>query len=259
MMSENIWMQKVWKTGVLLEKDKTYAEIIEYYGRRQIRIRISGAHKKELMIIVIHELDQIHETYKRLKYDKMIPCNCVDCEKDTEPYFHKYEQLQSFIEKRLAEIQCGATGNMVNVRGLIDDIVGWKSEKEVDRIMSRRRRPGLGEINVGDNFRGTIITGTVKNSFNKIESANVSDELKNTLKQLVQAVEVMSKSLPEAQVDEISDDLEKLIEEATKESPRHKWYSVSIDGLIKAAENLVKVGEPVIKLAGKILKSLATG
>jgi hypothetical protein len=41
-------------------------------------------------------------------------------------------------------------------------------------------------------------------------------------------------------------------------SVNNKWYSVSIEGLIKAAENLDKLGEPVISLSRKVL-SLLTG
>jgi hypothetical protein len=37
----------VWKSGVVLEKDQTRAEVIEYYGRREIRIRVAGKHKKK--------------------------------------------------------------------------------------------------------------------------------------------------------------------------------------------------------------------
>jgi hypothetical protein len=96
----------------------------------------------------------------------------------------------------------------------------------------------------------------VKNSFNKIESSNASDDLKKTLKQLAQAVEVMNKTLPDEQALEVQDDLDKLVEEATKDAPKQKWYSVSIDGLTKAAENLGDVGKPVVTLAAKVLALL---
>jgi hypothetical protein len=42
------------------------------------------------------------------------------------------------------------------------------------------------------------------------------------------------------------------------QSQTRKWYSVSVDGLVKAAENIGKVGEPVIDLSRKVL-SLLTG
>ena len=67
----------------------------------------------------------------------------------------------------------------------------------------------------------------------------------------------MTKALPAEQAAEATEDLSKLVDEATKPKPNKKWYSVSVEGLVKAAENLDKVGEPVIKLAGKVLSLLA--
>ena len=68
----------------------------------------------------------------------------------------------------------------------------------------------------------------------------------------------MNKVLPKEQAAETTEDFGKLVDEATKPAPQKKWYSVSVDGLIKAAENVEKVGEPVIKLSRKVL-SLLTG
>jgi len=48
------------------------------------------------------------------------------------------------------------------------------------------------------------------------------------------------------------------VDEATKPAPQKKWHSVSIEGLIKAAENVEQVGVPVINLSRKVL-SLLTG
>jgi AAA+ ATPase superfamily predicted ATPase len=107
----------------------------------------------------------------------------------------------------------------------------------------------------GDN---NVITQQIQASFNKADEADIQAELKNTLKELAEAVAAMNKELPEEQATEAADDLEKLVEEATKPKPNKKWYSVSIDGLIKAAENLDKLGEPVISLSRKVL-SLLTG
>jgi Leucine-rich repeat (LRR) protein len=258
----------VWKSGVVLEKDGTRAEIVEYFGKREIRVRVSGVHKKELMTILAYELDQIHNKYRRLKYNILIPCNCRACRNTTNPYFYKNEQLQNFIEKRIIEIQCGTTGNMVNVRSLIDDVVGWKSEKEVEEMMTKqkneqRQQPSINVSNVnisGDaKVDGLNVGVEIQASFHKVNNANISGELKETLKQLTQAVDNMRTELPKEQAIEVLDDLEKLVEEATKSTPNKKWYSVSISGLIKAAENLGKVGEPVIELSRKVLSLLTMG
>ncbi len=59
--------QYVWRSGVILDKDNTLAEVIEYYERLEIRIRVSGKRKKDLLTIITHELDKIHNSYPRLK------------------------------------------------------------------------------------------------------------------------------------------------------------------------------------------------
>lgn len=85
-----------------------------------------------------------------------------------------------------------------------------------------------------------------------------SPALMETLKLLGEAVDVMNKVLPKEKAAETTEDFGKLVDEATKPKPNQKWYSVSIEGLIKAAENVGKVGVPVINLLRKVL-SLLTG
>ncbi|HYP26314.1 MAG TPA: COR domain-containing protein [Blastocatellia bacterium] len=113
----------VWKSGVILERDSTRAEVIEYYDKREIRIRVEGKRKKDLMTVVTYELDKIHDSYPRLKFNKLIPCNCSRCKNSREPHFYRFDTLQKFIDDRQELIQCQESYEMVNVRGLIDDVV----------------------------------------------------------------------------------------------------------------------------------------
>jgi len=112
----------VWRTGVILSHGHTKAEIIEYYPTRKINVRVSGNEKKNLMSIVMHELDKIHGSYHGLKFDKWIPCNCYLCEDSQNPYFFKYNSLIKRKEKQRFEIECDHSYEMVNVRSLLDDI-----------------------------------------------------------------------------------------------------------------------------------------
>ena len=256
MMNEYIWLQNVWKSGVVLEKDKTRAEIIEYYGKREIQIRISGLHKKDLMTIISHELDKIHNTYKHLKFDKKIPCNCNKCKSSYEPHFYPFEILQKFIEDRRDKIQCHQSYDMVNVHDLIDDVIesdyqteDWEGERSMTQNI----------YNINNSKIGNLVVGvSIENSFNRAEAADISTELKETLIKLIQAVEIMNKKLPEELAQKVASDLGQLVDQATKEIPNKRRYSVSVDGLTKAAENLGKIGKPVISLAGKVLALLAT-
>lgn len=125
----------------------------------------------------------------------------------------------------------------------------------------------MADIHIGGNVNGgNIISGnnnvvnqSIQNSFNKADSADIQAELKETLKQLAEAVEAMNKALPADQAAEAAEDLGKLVEEATKSNPNQKWYSVSIEGLTKAAENLDNLGDPVINLSRKVLSLLMGG
>ncbi len=112
----------VWKTGVVLEKERTRAEVVEHYGKRELQIRVAGAHKKDLLTLVVYEMDRIHSTYTQLKYNKLIPCNCGICKPSQEPNFYPFETLRRFVADRRTEIQCQKSYEMVDVFSLVDDI-----------------------------------------------------------------------------------------------------------------------------------------
>jgi len=111
----------VWRSGVVLDKDQTKAEIIQYYERREIRIRVSGKHKKYLLAIVTHELEKIHKSYNRLEFDKQIPCNCIECHRSQKPNSYPFETLQRFIDDK-KRIQCTMSYEMVDPEGLVAGI-----------------------------------------------------------------------------------------------------------------------------------------
>jgi hypothetical protein len=65
--------------------------------------------------------------------------------------------------------------------------------------------------------------------------------------------------LPEELASEVAENFEMLATQAIRPKPNKQWYSVSIEGLIKAAENVEKVGKPVIDLSRKVLSLLTLG
>jgi internalin A len=114
----------VWKTGVVFHKNDTQAEVLEHYGTRELRVSVVGKHKKELLAIVMHELEKIHASYKRLKFSQLIPCNCLLCSSDPSPHFFDFQVLRRFAEDGQVLIQCQKSYEMVNVMALIDDVSG---------------------------------------------------------------------------------------------------------------------------------------
>ncbi len=120
---ELVWKSGiVWRSGVVLNKDQTRAEIIENYNQREIKIRVAGNRKKELLAVVTHELEKIHKSFERLQYQTLVPCNCQKCEESQNPYTYPLNELREFVEDRAYQIQCRKSRQMVDVRGLIDDV-----------------------------------------------------------------------------------------------------------------------------------------
>jgi Leucine-rich repeat (LRR) protein len=147
----------VWKSGVILEKDKTQAEIIEYYGKREIHIRVHGNNKKELLNIVSYELDKINSSYERLKdkCKKLIPCNCERCSNLPEPVFFEYEELKKRITYKSYQIECREPPfNKVDVLKLIDDIALPKITDQAGNVINNFYGDYFekGDKQVGDNF-----------------------------------------------------------------------------------------------------------
>lgn len=101
-----------------------------------------------------------------------------------------------------------------------------------------------------------VVSEDIKNSFNTITSSDTSDEIKSILLQLGNAVDKMAKVLPQKEAEESIEDFKRLADEAVKESPKPKWYSVSIDGLQKAAKNLGEIGKPVLELTAQLINLL---
>ncbi len=129
-MHKHIVDQKlVWKSGVVLEKDQTRAEIVEYYGKREIQIRVNGLNKRDFMAVIVYQLDSIHASYNRLKFAKLIPCNCEFCKKISDPHFYSFETLRKFASDRQNYIQCQKSYEMVDVWGLLDNVISTEASQ----------------------------------------------------------------------------------------------------------------------------------
>ncbi|MEH2337791.1 COR domain-containing protein [Nostoc sp.] len=113
----------VWKNGVVLNKDQTRAEIIENYNQREIKIRVAGNRKKELMVVITHELEKIHNSYESLQYQTLVPCNCETCKNLPTPYSYSLDSLKKRLDANRYQIECENSYEMVDVRRLIDDVM----------------------------------------------------------------------------------------------------------------------------------------
>ena len=111
----------VWRSGAILAREGARAEVIEHYGRREVRVRVSGREKKGLMTIVAYELERIHASFNRLRYSALIPCRCDACRAAEEPSFYELPVLQRFLADGQPAIQCQKSYQMVEVWPMFHD------------------------------------------------------------------------------------------------------------------------------------------
>ena len=265
----------VWKSGVVIEKNRTFAEVIEYPGKREIHVRVAGEQSSDWMIVIQHQLEQIHATYRRLKYYELIQCNCPSCKDNPEPHFYPIALLKEMRVNNQPEIQCQKKPYlMVSVMGLLGDVFDHKKKfnqgesqsityiQEYHHYERDAKMTKINQTVKNSTIHGSVVAAeSIKDSFNAIEKADIKDDLKELLKQLTQAVDTMikEKDLPKEKAEEAADAMKYLADQATKEKPNPTFYNVSIEGLIAAAQNLGTVGDAVIELVGKVRKILTGG
>jgi internalin A len=270
----------VWRSGVVLTRDQTKAEVVEDYGKREIRIRVLGKDKKELMTIVTWELDKIHGSYRRLKYSKLIPCNCAECKDSQEPHFYKFESLKKRVSDRKFQVECDRSYKMVDVLSLIDDVIDRRrlleEEKKKGRVLEGTKEQllyqllekgmdYLGEsmkqekvINIGEGVTISapiVIAETIQDSFKMLAKSEIDDNVKTLLDELLRAVTEVNKKAPQdkaAEAETMARDVEALVKEATSTKPRRKWYQVCLDDLKQVATSVGEIATPVVEIVSKL-------
>ncbi|MEM9117305.1 MAG: COR domain-containing protein, partial [Cyanobacteria bacterium P01_F01_bin.56] len=112
--------QLVWRSGVVLTNGRARAEVIETYRpyKGEIRLCVSGIHSKELLSIIANELDQINDSFEKIKVAKKIPCNCEECIESEDSHYYSLHTLDRFLAKGRTEVVCEKSALDVPIRGL---------------------------------------------------------------------------------------------------------------------------------------------
>jgi internalin A len=125
----------VWKTGVVLERDGSRAEVVEEYSQRRIRVRVSGPNSQGLLAIVDEQFERLHASFPRLQYERYLPCPCNECQVKAEPYGFALDKLIKRARKG-QEIQCHDSGEMVDAGRLVREILPGALRQEEHPIES---------------------------------------------------------------------------------------------------------------------------
>lgn len=123
-----------------------------------------------------------------------------------------------------------------------------------DQSITHGHRVELGNNNSVENL---VVGTTIQDSFNQVNKLAGNDKLKETLELLCTQVQELTKSLTPAKKAEVEQDLASLVAEATKETPRQKWYELSASGLTEAAKACAGIASPVISTVKSVLALLS--
>jgi hypothetical protein len=208
-MNTYIDNQIVWRNGVILtlKNENTYGEVIQIYESltREITIRLRGNNKRKLLELITANLDEINNSYKGLKVNIMIPCNCQTCQtyqKQTDenpfqtnkPHFFILAKLRERLLNKKLTIECqNPPYQDIDIYDLIDGTIGREqfnrsNQGHVMIINAHQGEHFMQDNRVyqkhtgsGDNVARDKNTTTIYNSPNLIEAAQEIKELLNTL------------------------------------------------------------------------------
>ncbi len=115
----------VWRVGVVLHDQYARAELLELRGEGEIRIRVSGSNKRDLLMQIVRTLDELHSNFSaKLKYDKQIPCRCATCAQLDDPHFFKLDILLARLARGKATIDCvNDSYTEMSIPELLGDII----------------------------------------------------------------------------------------------------------------------------------------
>lgn len=145
----------VWRRGVVLERRDTFAEVVETYVTRTIKVRIIGKNKRDFMTLITEALDGINEHYANLKVEKFIPCNCIQCAVAEQPHAYEYSDLQTRIEKNKRTIECRVSYEDVGVHELMAEVFN-------PAILVQSKQPELAAMIKTKNAENTNVIGKGK-------------------------------------------------------------------------------------------------
>jgi hypothetical protein len=261
----------IWKRGVILTKDNCQAQIIEEdnaEGLKIIDIHINGDihQRKYLLHTIRQEIESIHHKwFKNIQSEAMIPCSCEECKNSKIPTYFEYSELKQYQAEDMREINC-KNGKIkpVNV-SLILEGVSIPKEK-IERLGSRKGDTyiyGNQKIINGDEVMGNSIKANGNSGIINMGDHNTITQTITTtnsdLKELLEAFQAeankVAESLPADKQAEFKGDAETFIEKA-QEGKLDKYFNLSKEGLLEAAEAVGEVGVKLAKYIPQILKAL---
>jgi internalin A len=248
---------KVWRYGAVLKLDGNTALVRADERDKRVSIFIAGEEstRRDMLAFLRAQFDEIHTMFELPPDAYIYPPQYPDLRL---PFADMKTLAKSEREYKTAHQGKPVT---INLRELLDGFVTpeerRKDEEREEKVFRRRGDTYITNNNItvqnatASNFNlgeGNTINQTVQDSFNALPA-----EIQTALAELIRKAE---ETLPQVQDPEDKETLESALGNLKKSKPNKKSLTVTVKGLIAAAENIKNVSLPVLEVAGKIITLL---
>ncbi len=142
------------------------------------------------------------------------------------------EKIKKYQEQRLAT-------RLVNVIKIENGGV------MIDKQVTVRGNGNI--VNVAEYM--TNVTNTVNNNISKSE---VSEDIKNLLKELNDEIGRIAKEVDPSDVESFGKNLETLSKEVTRKHPQRRWFKFCLDGIKETAQTVGEIAVPILNIISKL-------
>ncbi len=139
LMHDLIFDHIVWRSGFIIKHQysDTFAEITENYHKKSIVIRIEGQCIRELVAIIMLNMDKINTFFNTEDVKINLPCPC-----GCKTGIFNYDIVMKYHNNKIETIDCssGPTIEKVKIKDLLGDVNKYLSEKQIEKERETHRK-----------------------------------------------------------------------------------------------------------------------
>lgn len=240
-----------WRTGVVLEDASTHTQALIKVDIREKRftILVNGEQKRDFFAVIRKRFSEINRKFTALSVAEMIPLPHSTERVD-------YRELIGYEQERIEDYFNGKLRKHFSVSQLLNGIERPESREknihvhgdyyEGDKTMGNH-------VSVGGNNSGIISTGDHNTITQTLTTTNT--DLEALLEAFHREANTLITTLPEDQQASFKEDVETFTTKV-QENKKDKYFNLSKEGLIEAAEAVGSVGVTFMGLIPKIIEFL---